>query len=184
MHGVNGTNGKDGVSITKVEQTTTSTEDGGINEVIITLSNGTTSKVQIRNGNKGTGGDSAKIFVMSNVEIPEESWQAYTQNNNPNEVYLAKIALSEEFVKQNKIDVNAGMFAIVTPDEQQIMGAFLVGTNLPTYISASFDNSDVLSGIQMYIYRQGKLENNVSSFNIILFANCMQADLFDRKANA
>ena len=60
--GTNGTNGKDGAkgadgtSITSVTQTTTSSADGGINEVTVSLSNGTSSKFQFKNGSKGSAG--------------------------------------------------------------------------------------------------------------------------------
>lgn len=49
--------GADGVGIQSIEQTTTSTEDGGINEVTATLTNGVTSTFQIRNGQKGSTGE-------------------------------------------------------------------------------------------------------------------------------
>lgn len=42
-----------GVDITNIEQTVFSTENDGINEVIVTLSNGETSKFEIKNGSKG-----------------------------------------------------------------------------------------------------------------------------------
>ena len=46
--------GKDGVGIQSVEQTTTSTEDGGTNVVTVTKTDGTTSTFEVRNGSKGT----------------------------------------------------------------------------------------------------------------------------------
>lgn len=49
-----------GVDITNIEQTVSSTENGGINEVTVTLSNGDTSKFEIKNGSKG---DPATIRV-------------------------------------------------------------------------------------------------------------------------
>lgn len=52
-----GAAGKDGVSVVSVEQTTTSTEDGGINVVTCTLSDGKTSGFEIRNGGKGSPGE-------------------------------------------------------------------------------------------------------------------------------
>ena len=51
-----GGSGKDGVSILSVEQTTTSTEDGGTNVITCTLSDGTESNFNIRNGNRGSDG--------------------------------------------------------------------------------------------------------------------------------
>lgn len=46
--------------ITSIEQTTTSTADGGSNVITATLSDGTTSAFTIRNGNKGTDGKNGK----------------------------------------------------------------------------------------------------------------------------
>ena len=46
--------GKDGVGIQSVEQTTTSTEDGGANIVTVTKTDGTTSTFEVRNGSKGS----------------------------------------------------------------------------------------------------------------------------------
>lgn len=52
-----GSQGEDGVGIASVEQTTTSTQDGGYNVVTITLTDGTASSFQVRNGTKGSKGD-------------------------------------------------------------------------------------------------------------------------------
>lgn len=48
--------GADGVSISSVKQTTTSSADGGSNVVTVTLSNGTTSTFTVKNGSKGSDG--------------------------------------------------------------------------------------------------------------------------------
>lgn len=50
------TSGKDGVGIQSVEQTTTSTEDGGTNIVTVTKTDGTSSTFQVKNGSKGSPG--------------------------------------------------------------------------------------------------------------------------------
>lgn len=52
-----GSNGKDGIGILEVKQTTTSTEDGGTNIVTVTKTNGDKSTFQVRNGSKGSKGD-------------------------------------------------------------------------------------------------------------------------------
>lgn len=54
--GADGTNGNDGVGISSVKQTTTSTADGGNNVVTVTLTNGTTSTFTVKNGSKGSTG--------------------------------------------------------------------------------------------------------------------------------
>ena len=49
--------GTDGVGISKIEQTTTSTADDGNNVITVTLTNGTTSTFKVQNGSKGSKGD-------------------------------------------------------------------------------------------------------------------------------
>ena len=56
LPGGGGQAGKDGVGIQSVEQTTTSTEDGGTNIVTVTKTDGTTSAFTVRNGSKGSTG--------------------------------------------------------------------------------------------------------------------------------
>ena len=58
----------DGVGIESIEQTVTSNEDNGVNEVTVTLADGTQSDFKIRNGSKGTHGDD-----ISNVEYTPSS---------------------------------------------------------------------------------------------------------------
>lgn len=55
--GAAGAPGKDGIGIQSVEQTTTSTEDGGTNVVTVAKTDGTTSAFTVRNGSKGSEGD-------------------------------------------------------------------------------------------------------------------------------
>lgn len=49
--------GKDGVGVVAIEQTTTSDEDGGSNVITATLSDGTKSTFTVKNGSKGSKGD-------------------------------------------------------------------------------------------------------------------------------
>ena len=55
--GVDYFDGEDGVSVTRVEQITTSTEDGGTNVIRVTLSNGAAADFEVKNGSKGNPGD-------------------------------------------------------------------------------------------------------------------------------
>ena len=55
-NGQDGNDGSDGVGVLSVEQTVTSTADGGENIVTITLTDGTTFDISIRNGSKGSTG--------------------------------------------------------------------------------------------------------------------------------
>ena len=57
--------GADGVGIQSVEQTTTSTEDGGTNVVTVTKTDGTTSTFEVRNGGGGGIGTTAKNLLIT-----------------------------------------------------------------------------------------------------------------------
>ena len=67
--------GKDGLNITKVEQTTTSTQSGGINVVTFTLEDGSTHNIQVQNGKEG--GSGVDGLVVKN-------------ENDQNKLYLTK----------------------------------------------------------------------------------------------
>lgn len=56
IKGDTGPAGADGVGIQSVEQTTTSTEDGGTNVITVTKTDGTSSTFSVRNGSKGSTG--------------------------------------------------------------------------------------------------------------------------------
>lgn len=51
-----GETGADGVGVSSVKQTTTSTADDGNNIITVTLTNGTTSSFTVQNGSKGSAG--------------------------------------------------------------------------------------------------------------------------------
>lgn len=73
-----GSQGKDGVGIASVEQTTTSTQDGGYNVVTITLTDGTASSFRVRNGTKGPKGDTGPQGIQG-VQGPQgEKGDPYT----------------------------------------------------------------------------------------------------------
>ena len=52
-----GLKGEDGVGVESVEQTTTSTEDNGVNVVTVTLTDGEQYRFEVRNGSKGSQGE-------------------------------------------------------------------------------------------------------------------------------
>ena len=54
--GATGATGPQGVSVSKVEQTTTSSADAGTNVITVTLSNGAKSTFNVKNGSKGSTG--------------------------------------------------------------------------------------------------------------------------------
>ena len=64
-NGNDGDPGTDGVSILKVEQTTTSTADGGTNVITVTLSDGTSANFTVKNGSKGSTGKGIESIVKT-----------------------------------------------------------------------------------------------------------------------
>ena len=55
-------NGNNGTGVSKVEQTTTSSADSGTNTMTVTLTNGTTSTFNIKNGSKGSTGTRGSLW--------------------------------------------------------------------------------------------------------------------------
>lgn len=68
--------GEQGVSITEITQTA-SDEDGGTNEVNITLSDGSTTTLYIKNGSKGEKGDNGSNIINSDTEPTTQSDNEY-----------------------------------------------------------------------------------------------------------
>ena len=60
-----GADGKNGVGISSIKQTTTSTADGGNNVFTVTLDNGTSANFTVKNGSKGSDGTNATITSAS-----------------------------------------------------------------------------------------------------------------------
>lgn len=72
--GSSGADGKDGVGIASVE-TTGSSASGGVNVVTITLTDGTSSKFNVRNGYDGAAGKSAyEVAVDEGFDGTEADW--------------------------------------------------------------------------------------------------------------
>ncbi len=61
--------GENGVSVTSIKQTATSTSSGGVNKITATLSNGTTSEFQIMNGAKGQDGEDGKDGKSPTISV-------------------------------------------------------------------------------------------------------------------
>ena len=75
--------GNDGVDIEDVSQTTESTEDGGTNVITVTLSNGQTFTFNVKNGSRGSKGDTYILTESDKTAIAEE---VLTMIPNGNEV--------------------------------------------------------------------------------------------------
>lgn len=67
--GKDGSKGGDGVGIQSVEQTTTSSADGGNNVITVTLTNGQTMTFTVKNGSKGSKGDNGSDATVTATNI-------------------------------------------------------------------------------------------------------------------
>ena len=65
--------GSNGVGIVNVEQTTTSAENGGVNIITVTLSNGTEKTFEVRNGTGGSGGSDIIPVDTELYNIPKNT---------------------------------------------------------------------------------------------------------------
>ena len=79
-NGQDGQKGADGVGILSVEQTTVSNESGGENVIVITLTNGQTYTVRIKNGSDGRDGidgeDGSSASIIIDSEMSDASGNA------------------------------------------------------------------------------------------------------------
>lgn len=85
-NGTDGANGADGVGIASVEQTTISSEDGGRNVITITLTNGTKSTFEIKNGSKGSDGSGGGIGATDTDETLEITQDGKLSVNTTDEI--------------------------------------------------------------------------------------------------
>jgi hypothetical protein len=77
--GATGGVGADGVGIASIQQTTTSTEDDGINVFTVTLTNGTSATFSVQNGSKGSKGDTGSTGATGEDGVPcTHSWNGTT----------------------------------------------------------------------------------------------------------
>lgn len=159
---------KNGEGIASVEQTTTSTESEGVNEVTVTLTNGNTSTFEVRNGKAGNGiksieqtetstsplgvneitvtmdDDTEETFQIRNGAIPQFDVSIETKPATATkpEGYHAIITTSEG---EQTMDIynGAGIKSIETQESQQPGAANVVTINLEDGTSRSFN---VLNG--------------------------------------
>ena len=73
--------GDKGVGVTKIEQTTTSADDGGTNVITITLSNGDALTFQVKNGSKGSAGYTPKKGTDYYTETEKQELEKELLNN-------------------------------------------------------------------------------------------------------
>lgn len=101
--GEQGVPGDTGVGIESVEQTLVSDEDGGTNEVTITLddSQHTQMVVRIRNGSRGSQGPQGNTVVLGN----EETYKLYGTPGSHDDGAMTQQAVSEMFETVGSSDV-------------------------------------------------------------------------------
>jgi hypothetical protein len=85
-NGSQGEDGTDGVGITKIEQTTTSTESGGNNIVTVTLTDGRSSTFNILNGKDGTDGEKGDPYTLTDADKRSIAEEVYSMIADGNEV--------------------------------------------------------------------------------------------------
>lgn len=99
-----GGSGTPGVGIASIEQTSASTANNGINVWKITLTNGETSELQVRNGGKGKdGADGLGVFsIRYNSNTKKWEWSDTLSN-------IHEISAPEIYTK-NEIDTMFGEY--------------------------------------------------------------------------
>ena len=80
--GIQGPKGNDGVGVSSVKQTVTSTVDGGENVITVTLSNGAVFTFRVKNGTKGGNGNSYTITA--------------SDLNNIADIVIGRLPIAEE----------------------------------------------------------------------------------------
>lgn len=98
-----GEDGKDGVGIRSVTQTTTSTEDGGVNVVTVTKTDGTFSVFEVRNGSKGTDGKTPvkSVDYWTNSDKKELVSSVLAEVNSKAVQQVPSFAESLEWLNEN-----------------------------------------------------------------------------------
>lgn len=114
--GEKGDRGDNGTSIVSVEQTTISSDDGGTNVITTTLSDGTQTTFNIKNGSKGEKGDS----VIVDSELSSTSTNP-VQNKVVNAALVGKLSTSGDsksntvtFTSNDVADGSAASWTSVT----------------------------------------------------------------------
>lgn len=151
--------GKPGVSITKVEQTTISNEDGGENAITVTLSDGKTQTFTIRNGSKGIQGDpgingvTPIIEAVAGENINVVGTPSVTASTNGDTITFIFDKLKGEKGDAGKDGVNATTTAIASEYTNGLMSAAMAaklngiaeGANVVTHTSQLVNDSGYIT---------------------------------------
>ena len=132
--------GTDGISITKVEQTQISDEDSGINTIEISLSNGTSSTFEIKNGSKGSTGSNGATFTPNIDDEGNLSWSNDKNLPNPDTKNI-KGEKGDTLVEKH---YNTTLTENLTTTELEIPASYKVGTNcLQVYFEGDLLEKDI-----------------------------------------
>ena len=119
LDGQDGDDGDDGVGISTVEQTTTSSADGGNNVLTVTKTDGSKSTFIVKNGSKGSDGKNAFSGAYA-LTVPASAWMG---DEAP---YMATVACSA-VTTSNHLVVGSG--GEVTVDQQKaLVNAMIICT--------------------------------------------------------
>lgn len=137
--GAAGADGNDGVGIQSVEQTTTSTADGGENVITVKKTDGSTSTFSVKNGSKGSDGapgatGPAGSATQYTVTLPSEGWMQTAYG------YMVKDVSVPGLVSDYNIppDIDVVLSLSDLDADKELMAAFGL-------ISAATTRTDVLS---------------------------------------
>ena len=134
-------NGTDGVGIQSVEQTVTSTEDGGTNVITVTKTDGTSFTFTVRNGSKGSTGATGATGATGYTPVRGTDYWT------PNDIATIQSYIDEKTaaLQSKSITDSGGHFTTDTVEGAlQEIGAELAGINtlLGSGIQISFTIDD------------------------------------------
>lgn len=126
---VSGGSGGSGVSIKSIEQTTTSTKDGGINVLTITLTNDEKVLFEVRNGSKGSEGDKGDSFKYE--DFTPEQLEALKGKNGKSAYEIAVDNGFEGTEEEWLASLKGDPYTLTEQDKKTIVDAVIA--ELPTY---------------------------------------------------
>ena len=189
VDGTQGPAGADGVSIQSVEQTTTSTEDGGINVITVTKTDGTSSTFAVRNGSRGSVGPAgADGHPGADGHTPEYGVDYGTPEQISGIAQQAAEILQPE-VDQIKDDLSAAVSQHNT-DETAHNDLRIALQDLSDRINAALDSDDTtldqMSEVVAYIKSNKSLIDAIttSKVNVADIVNDLVTNVADKPLSA
>ncbi|MCM1232988.1 MAG: hypothetical protein NC489_22920 [Ruminococcus flavefaciens] len=125
--------GRDGVSISSVVQTQTSTESDGVNIVTVKLSDGTTSTFEVKNGSQGKQGNDAPSVTADDIGAVKKSGDTMSGtlsnsmitgtylNGNKGNAIINSTGYPGSYVALDKLNSTNGYFTDSVLGKQRIL---------------------------------------------------------------